>query len=110
MRGGGHARAQLAAYLRQVVVPLLQTNDPESDSGRALYAAASEQPYLLGWMAFDNGEHVLAGLSDQATLNGHPEQSVQWARTGIAGLQRGRPNGLSSGPACSARSCASSDG
>jgi len=35
------------------------------------------------------GAHVLAGLSDQATLNGHPDHGVQLARTGVAGLQRG---------------------
>lgn len=119
MRGGGHARLQLAAYLEQVVVPLLRDNDPDTDSGQALYAAASEQLYLLGWMAFDNSEraiaqryliqslrlaeasanielgaHVLAGLSDQATLTGHPDHGVQLARTGVAGLSRGHS------PAC----------
>lgn len=119
MRGGGHARRHLAAYLESNVVPLLSTNDPEAEDGRALYEAAAEQLYLLGWMAFDNGEHpiaqryliqslrlaqasrsaelgahVLAGLSDQATLTGHPEQGVQLARAGCAGLQRGNS------PAC----------
>jgi hypothetical protein len=119
MRGGGHARPQLASYLEYVVVPLLHANDPETSDGRALYSAASEQLYLLGWMAFDNGEHpiaqryliqalrlaeaakdvelgahVLAGLSDQATLTGHPDQGIQLARTGITGLQRGHS------PAC----------
>lgn len=119
MRGGGHARRQLAAYLESRVVPLLHSNDPETDNGRALYEAAAEQLYLLGWMAFDNGEHpiaqryliqslrlaeaaknpelgahVLAGLSDQATLTGHPEQGVQLARAGCAGLRRGNS------PAC----------
>jgi hypothetical protein len=114
MRGGGHARAQLAAYLTDHVVPLLQTNDPETETGRALFEAAAEQLYLLGWMAFDNGEHpiaqryliqslrlaqaasnpelgahVLAGLSDQATLTGHPDHGVQLARAGRAGLARG---------------------
>lgn len=114
MRGGGYARTQLAAYLEQTVVPLLRSNDPETASGRELYAAASEQLYLLGWMAFDNGEHaiaqryliqslrlaeaaknvelgahILAGLSDQATLTGNPDHGVQLARTGIAGLSRG---------------------
>jgi DNA-binding XRE family transcriptional regulator len=119
MRGGGHARNQLAQYLEGHVVPLLRSNDPETKCGRALYEAASEQLYLLGWMAFDNGEHVvaqryliqslrlaeasknvelgahvLAGLSDQATLTGHPDHGVQLARTGIAGLERGHS------PAC----------
>ncbi|HET6953391.1 MAG TPA: hypothetical protein VFI47_23635 [Acidimicrobiales bacterium] len=33
------------------------------------------------------GAHVLAGLSDQATLTGHPDQALQLARAGRAGLQ-----------------------
>ncbi|MDX8144692.1 helix-turn-helix transcriptional regulator [Lentzea sp. BCCO 10_0061] len=111
MRGGGHAREQLASYLTSHVVPLLKSNDPETPNGAALYEAAAEQLYLLGWMAFDNGEHalaqryliqslrlaeaagspdlgahVLAGLSDQATLTGEPEQAVQLAKAGRAGL------------------------
>ncbi|WP_189226921.1 helix-turn-helix domain-containing protein [Saccharothrix coeruleofusca] len=114
MRGGGHARHQLSAYLTSQVVPLLKSNDPTNDTGRALYEAAAEQLYLLGWMAFDNGEHalaqryliqalrlaqaagstelgahVLAGLSDQATLTGHPDHAVQLAKAGRAGLARG---------------------
>jgi hypothetical protein len=32
------------------------------------------------------GAHVLAGLSDQATLTGHPDQGLQLARAGRAGL------------------------
>jgi hypothetical protein len=114
MRGGGHAREQLAKYLTSQVVPLLRSNDPETANGQALYEAASEQLYLLGWMAFDNGEHslaqryliqslrlaqaagspelgahVLAGLSDQATLTGHPDHGVQLAKAGRAGLAHG---------------------
>jgi hypothetical protein len=114
MRGGGHARTQLAGYLTAHVVPLLRANDPETPAGAALFEAAAEQLYLLGWMAYDNGEHalaqryllqalrlaqaadspdlgahVLAGLSDQATLTGHPDHGVQLARAGRAGLRRG---------------------
>ena len=114
MRGGGHARELLAKYLTSNVVPLLRSNDPETANGQALYEAASEQLYLLGWMAFDNGEHslaqryliqslrlaqaagspelgahVLAGLSDQATLTGHPDHGVQLAKAGRAGLAQG---------------------
>jgi hypothetical protein len=121
-KGGGHARAPLASYLEHVVVPLLRTNDPDTATGQLLYTAASEQLYLLGWMAFDNAEqvmaqgylvralglaqaakdvelgaHVLAGLSDQATLMGHPDHGAQLARTGVAGLERGNS------PACLAR-------
>jgi hypothetical protein len=96
------------------VVPLLKSNDPTTETGRGLYEAAAEQLYLLGWMAFDNGEHalaqryliqslrlaqaagspelsahVLAGLSDQATLTGHPDHAVQLAKAGRAGLAQG---------------------
>jgi transcriptional regulator with XRE-family HTH domain len=118
-RGGGYARQQLAAYLTSTVVPLLRTNDSSTQTGRELYEAGAEQLYLIGWMAFDDGEHVLAqrylhnalrlarearrpelgahvlaGLSDQATLTGHPQDGLQLARAGRLGLQRGHS------PAC----------
>ncbi|KOX33874.1 hypothetical protein ADK67_05795 [Saccharothrix sp. NRRL B-16348] len=114
MRGGGHAREQLSTYLTAKIVPLLKSNDPTTETGRALYEAAAEQLYLLGWMSFDNSEHslaqryliqslrlaqaagspelgahVLAGLSDQATLTGHPDHAVQLAKAGRAGLAQG---------------------
>jgi hypothetical protein len=120
-RGGGHARHQLTNYLTSVVTPLLRSNDASTPGGRALYDAGAEQLYLIGWMAFDDGEHVLAqryliqalrlaqeaqsaalgahvlaGLSDQATLAGHPDHAVQLARAGRAGLQHGHS------PACMA--------
>lgn len=113
MRGGGHARRQLAEYVTTVVTPLLRENDPSAPTGRALYEAGAEQLYLLGWMAYDDGQHtlaqrylvqalrlaqearcpelgahVLAGLSDQATLTGHPDDALQLARSGRAGLMR----------------------
>jgi transcriptional regulator with XRE-family HTH domain len=111
MRGGGHSRNQLAGYVSSVVVPLLRENSASTAAGRALHEAGAEQLYLLGWMAYDDGEHalaqrhllhalrlaqdarspalgahVLAGLSDQATLTGHPDHGLQLARTGRAGL------------------------
>lgn len=119
MRGGGHARHQLANYVTTVVTPLLRDNDPDSDTGRALHEAGAEQLYLLGWMAYDDGQHslaqryllqalrlaqaahspklgahILAGLSDQATLTGHPDEALQLARAGRAGL------GSAHSPAC----------
>lgn len=119
MRGGGHARHQLAAYLTSSVTPLLRMNDPATDTGRALFEAGAEQLYLIGWMAFDDGKHVLAqryliqalrlaqeahstelgahvlaGLADQANLTGNPAQALQLARAGRVGLKRGRS------PAC----------
>lgn len=119
MRGGGFARHRLAAFLTDHVVPLLRANDPASSVGRALFEAGAEQYYLLGWMAYDNGEHglaqryliqalrlseaarsvelgahILAGLSDQATLTGHPDEGLQFARAGQLGLTKGNS------PAC----------
>ncbi len=95
MRGGGHARHALAQYVTGHVLPLVRHVDPETDTGAALFAAASEQTYLLGWMAFDDGRqalaqrylkqslrlaqasgdamlgsHVLAGMSDQVRMLG----------------------------------------
>ena len=119
MRGGGHARQQLARYATDTVTPLLRQNDPSTEPGRSLFEAGAEQLYLLGWMAYDDGEHalaqsyltralrlaqeanahelgahVLAGMSDQATLTGHPRDALDLARTGRAGLR-----GIDS-PAC----------
>ncbi|MCA1703831.1 MAG: transcriptional regulator, partial [Actinobacteria bacterium] len=121
MRGGGHARQALADYLTSRVLPLLHDADPQSDVGTALFTAASEQTYLLGWMAFDDGKqalaqryliqalrlaqesgdtalgaHVLAGMADQARMLGHPREALQLATTGRHGLIR------VFNPACSA--------
>lgn len=114
MHGGGFARHRLAAFLTDHVVPLLRANDPATDVGRSLFEAGSEQYYLLGWMAYDNGEHalaqryliqalrlaeasrsvelgahILAGLSDQATLTGHPGEGLKFAEAGQIGLAKG---------------------
>lgn len=119
MRGGGFARHRLAAFLTDTVVPLLRANDPETETGRALFEAGAEQYYLLGWMAYDDGHHalaqryliqalrlaqaarspelgahILAGLADQATLTGHPADGLQFARAGKLGLSKGHS------PAC----------
>lgn len=117
MRGGGFARHRLAAFLTDHVVPLLRANDPETPVGRSLFEAGAEQYYLLGWMAYDNGEHglaqryliqalrlaeaarsvelgahILAGLSDQATLTGHPGEGLKFAEAGQIGLAKGHSN------------------
>jgi hypothetical protein len=119
MRGGGYAFHRLNAYVNETVLPLLHDNDPETNTGEALFGAAAEQLYLLGWMAFDDGEHAMAqryliqamrlaqashrpelgahvhaGLADQATLTGNPDQGLQLARAGRHGLERGHS------PAC----------
>jgi hypothetical protein len=110
MRGGGHARTALAEYLNSYVIPLLK-RDHEGQVQRAVQEAAAEQAYLLGWMAYDDGEHglaqryliqalalaqssgsaalgahVLASMSDQANLLGHPREALMLARAGRSGI------------------------
>ncbi|MBH1935254.1 transcriptional regulator [Streptomyces sp. AV19] len=111
-QGGGSGRLALAAYMNEHVYPLLRRTHTD-DVRRALCEAAAEQTYLLGWMAFDNGEHgtaqryltqalrlaeeskdaalgahVLAGMADQATLLGHPAEGRRLAQAGRQGLAR----------------------
>jgi len=114
-QGGGSGRLALAAYMNEHVFPLLR--QAHSDDVRyALCEAAAEQTYLLGWMAYDNGEHgtaqryliqslrlaeesrnpalgahVLAGMADQATLLGHPEEGRKLAQAGRNALSRITP-------------------
>ncbi len=110
MRGGGHARTALVEYMSSYVLPLLK-RDHEPAVRRALYEAAAEQAYLVGWMAYDDGEHgmaqryliqalhlaqasgatslgghVLAGMSDQANLLGYPQEALMLARAGQRGI------------------------
>ncbi|MEV8324491.1 transcriptional regulator [Kitasatospora sp. NPDC056731] len=110
-QGGGSGRLILAAYMNVHVYPLLRRPQAE-DVRQALCEAAAEQTYLLGWMAYDNGEHgtaqryliqslrlaeesrnvplgahVLAGMADQATLLGHPEEGLRLAQSGRHGLR-----------------------
>ena len=117
-QGGGSGRLVLAEYMTQHVYPLLRRTHTE-EVRRALCEAAAEQTYLLGWMAYDNGEqgvaqryliqslrlaqesgnaalgaHVLAGMADQATLLGNPAEGRRLAQAGRHGLAR------STSPAC----------
>ncbi|MEV0727067.1 hypothetical protein AB0I37_30395 [Micromonospora purpureochromogenes] len=110
MRGGGHARAALVNYMNTTVIPLIRRQH-QPDVQAALYDAAAEQAYLIGWMAYDDGEHglaqryliqalrlsqaagnrvlgahVLAGMSDQANLLGHSHEAVALARAGLHGI------------------------
>ncbi|MGH3343467.1 MAG: transcriptional regulator [Carbonactinosporaceae bacterium] len=118
LQGGGSGRLILAEYMNQHVFPLLRRTHTEAVR-RALCEAAAEQTYLLGWMAYDNGEHgtaqryliqslrlaeesknsalgahVLAGMADQATLLGNPDEGRRLAQAGRAGL------GKRTSPAC----------
>ncbi len=108
MRGGGHARTALVEYMNSYVLPLTKEKH-EPPVQRAIYEAAAEQAYLVGWMAYDDGQHglaqryliqslrlanasdnpvlgahVLAGMSDQANLLGHPQEALMLARAGRA--------------------------
>ncbi|MEU4986562.1 transcriptional regulator [Streptomyces sp. NPDC021969] len=118
LQGGGSGRLVLAEYMNQHVYPLLRRSHDETVR-RALCEAAAEQTYLLGWMAYDNGEHsvaqryliqslrlaeesknaplgahVLAGMADQATLLGNPAEGRRLAQAGRQGLSR------ATSPAC----------
>lgn len=113
VHGGGHARAALAEYLTSRVLPLLHHADPGSEAGSALFAAAGEQTYLLGWMAIDDGRqalaqryliqalrlaqesgdaalgaHVMAGMSHQALMMNHPQEALRLATAGRHGLTK----------------------
>ncbi|MFI1012283.1 transcriptional regulator [Streptomyces sp. NPDC020965] len=110
MRGGGSGRLILTEYMNEHVYPLLRRTYAD-DVRRPLCAAVAEQTYLLGWMAFDDGEqgtaqryliqalrlaeessdaalgaHVLAGMADQATLTGNPTEGRRLAQSGRHGL------------------------
>ncbi|GGO55300.1 transcriptional regulator [Streptomyces lasiicapitis] len=118
LQGGGSGRLILAEYMNHHVYPLLRRAHSD-DVRRALCEAAAEQTYLLGWMAYDSGEHgtaqryliqslrlaeesknaplgahVLAGMADQATLLGDPGEGRRLAQAGRAGL------GKHTSPAC----------
>jgi tetratricopeptide (TPR) repeat protein len=117
-QGGGSGRLLLASYMNIHVYPLMRRPQPD-DVRRALCEAAAEQTYLLGWMAYDSGEHgtaqryliqslrlaeesrnvplgahVLAGMADQATLLGHPEEGLKLAQSGRHGLRGSSPAAL----------------
>ncbi|MGW4318098.1 transcriptional regulator [Streptomyces sp. NPDC004684] len=117
-QGGGSGRLALADYMNQHVYPLLRRAHDEQVR-RPLCEAAAEQTYLLGWMAYDNGEHsiaqryliqslrlaeesrsaalgahVLAGMADQATLLGNPAEGRRLAQAGRQGLAK------TTSPAC----------
>ncbi|HEY8983774.1 MAG TPA: transcriptional regulator [Streptomyces sp.] len=111
-QGGGSGRLVLASYMNAHVYPLMRRSHTE-EVRRALCEAAAEQTYLLGWMAYDNGEHsiaqryliqslrlaeesqnpalgahVLAGMADQATLLGNPAEGRRLAQAGRHGLSK----------------------
>ncbi|MGH3939245.1 MAG: hypothetical protein ACRDTG_11535 [Pseudonocardiaceae bacterium] len=113
VHGGGHGRQALAEYLTSRVLPLLHNADPDREADAALFAAASEQTGLLGWMAMDDnrpalaqryliqalrlaqesgdiahGAEVLADMSQQAYMLGYPREALQLAIAGRHGLAK----------------------
>ncbi|WP_245572412.1 hypothetical protein [Actinokineospora enzanensis] len=123
MRGGGHARTALIEYMNSYVMPLTRKQHPEPVQ-RAIHESAAEQAYLVGWMAYDDGQHglaqryliqalrlaeasgnsvlgahVLAGMSDQANLLGHHDEALNLARAGRSGIT------IADSPACFADLC-----
>ncbi|WP_125776159.1 transcriptional regulator [Antribacter gilvus] len=112
LQGGGSGRLVLAEYMTMHVYPLLR-RAYSAQVRQALCEAAAEQTYLLGWMAYDNGEHgvaqryliqslrlaeesgntalgshILAGMADQATLLGDPDEGRRLAQAGRVALSR----------------------
>ncbi|WP_329479279.1 hypothetical protein OG555_40985 [Kribbella sp. NBC_01484] len=111
-RGGGHARTAVVQYLTSDVAGYLRASYADPAVRRGMFATAGELAYLVGWMAFDNGEHaiaqqyfavavklaaeaddpplaghVLRAMAHQAVDLGHGRQAVHVAEGSIAGTR-----------------------
>ncbi|MGW5456790.1 hypothetical protein [Nocardia sp. NPDC003979] len=111
--GGGHVRHALTAFFRSQVVPELRASRGKPRH-REVSSAAAEVIQLLGWTAYDEGQHslaaryfvlglrlaeeagdhlmgsrLLANLSHQYTFLGRPQRALTFARAAQAAL-RGR--------------------
>jgi len=58
--GGGHARLAVVAYLTTDVAGYLRSSFGSDADRRAMFSAAAELTYLVGWKAFDSGEQGIA--------------------------------------------------
>src|SRR5205809_3659080 len=58
--GGGHARLAVVAYLTTDVASYLRGSFAADEDRRAMFSAAAELTYLVGWKAFDSAQHGLA--------------------------------------------------
>ncbi|MBY8886564.1 sporulation protein [Streptomyces sp. PTM05] len=131
--GGGHGHKALRHYFRHEVLPLLSASYSEK-VGTALFSAAAEISQLLGWTAYDSGNHrlahrylistlrltqvigdrafgarVLANLSHQANYLGEHNQAVQLARAAAEGARsRATPRAMSMFVAMEARALSNS--
>lgn len=59
-RGGGHGRGAVMEYLKSDVIPQLNGVYVSEQTRHQMLSAAGELAYLVGWMAFDDSDHVLA--------------------------------------------------
>jgi tetratricopeptide (TPR) repeat protein len=109
--GGGHGHKALRHYFRDDVLPLLNSSYTEQ-VGHALFTVAAETAEVIGWMAYDIGNHalasryllsalrltqvtgdrmfgasILANLSHQANYLGHTARAVQLARSAVEGAK-----------------------
>jgi hypothetical protein len=107
--GGGHGHTALRHYFRHEVLPLLGASYSHR-VGTALFAAAAEITEVLGWTAYDIGNHalaqryflaglrliqaiddrllgatILANMSHQANYLGQTTRAAQLARAAIEG-------------------------
>ncbi|MBY8878390.1 sporulation protein [Actinacidiphila acidipaludis] len=107
--GGGHGHTTLRHYFRHEVLPLLKASYSEK-VGAALFAAAAEIAEVLGWTAYDIGDHalahryfisglrltqviddrllgstILANMSHQANYLGQTARAAQLARAALEG-------------------------
>ncbi|MGW7020449.1 sporulation protein [Streptomyces decoyicus] len=129
--GGGHGHKALRHYFRHEVLPLLSASYSER-VGTALFGAASEISQLLGWTAYDSGNHALAhryltatlrlsqvvddrmfgarilgNLSHQANYLGNHAQAIQLARAAVEGAKgRATPRAMANYSAMEARAYA----
>lgn len=107
--GGGHGHKALRHYFRHEVLPLLSACYSEK-VGHALFTATAEIAEVLGWTAYDIGNHslahryllaalrltqvtddrmmgatILANMSHQANYLGHSSRAARLARAAIEG-------------------------
>ncbi|WP_059012340.1 hypothetical protein [Streptomyces specialis] len=129
--GGGHGHRALRHYFREEVLPLLKA-DYSRRVGTALFGAAAEISQLLGWTAYDTGNHsladryltgtlrltqviddrmmgarVLANMSHQANYLSQGRRAVRLARASVeGGRQRSTPRAMALFAAHEARALA----
>jgi tetratricopeptide (TPR) repeat protein len=113
-RGGGHTRRMLMHYFQDEVAPLLSWRYPDTDLRSEIFSAAAETLQLLGWSAYDAGDHhsarrhfgqalrlaqevgdvvmagrILSNVSHQANFLGRFDEALRLARE-AQDLTRGR--------------------